>query len=291
MKNRILFSWRCFLVVLSTLAVLQAHSAPVHLVHEAPAMSWLALQTPQPIRRGEYRERLGVRRLDSGKIILNRTKPAIHTFSWGARTMAQCVPYRIDRVVSPHQRSGIGFVRLKGEKGPLAVTVHEVKVSNSDKEFEAELVLDHGIEEVRAFLAFRSAADGTWMMSEKLVALSDVTTAEVTTGLIGILNNPKWIHEKGQRRIRIDDKESVVSAASGKVLESDAAKHLNVDGVLEIRSDKSLRIRYVAAKGYDRGRMTDELCLNSIRGERQWRAGEVVSEYAVTVKCVEAEKP
>jgi len=86
-------------------------------------------------------------------------------------------------------------------------------------------VLDHGIEKARTFLAFRSAADGTWTMNEKLVALSDVTTAEV------------------------------------------------------------------AAKGYDRGRMTDKLCLNSIRGERQWGAGEVISEYAVTMKCVETERP
>ena len=72
--------------------------------------AWLDLQWSDDVP-DESDERRGVRRLDSGKIILHRTPTAIHSVSWGAKVMAQCVPYRADRIVSPDQRNGIGQIR------------------------------------------------------------------------------------------------------------------------------------------------------------------------------------
>lgn len=255
-----------------------------HDMFRSLGLSWLLLQSAETVP-DRFQQRLGVRRLDAGKIILNRTPGVVHTFSWGARCMAQCVPYRLDRIVSPDQRSGIGHVRLKGGKGPLGVAVREARVTSSDDSFTAELVLDHG-RHVRAELRFVSAPDGTWTMREKLVALDDVTTAEIATGLVGVLNDPHWIYETGRREVTIDGKTTIVPACSGKTLQSDAARQVIVDSVLRIDSGAPLHLRYTAATRPERGRATDRLYLNYLGGERAWKKGQVISEFTATTRCL-----
>lgn len=247
------------------------------------AQSWLVLKTADRLERA-FGERRGVRRLDSGKIILRRTPSAIHTFSWGATVMAQCAPYRVDRIVSPHSASGIGHVWLKGRPAPLPTRIDDVKVSNDTDWFTADLVIDHG-EAVRATLQFRSDPDGTWTVREKLVARSDATTDRISTGLVGILNNPGWIHERGRRTIKIDGREEVIPALSGRSLAAAEARSIVIDGVLQIDGARPLRIAYLGAQRPERSRATDEFYLNDIRHQRAWRAGETISEYEVTVRC------
>lgn len=246
--------------------------------------SWLILKTADRIERAP-RDPLGVRRLDSGKIILRRTGSAIHTLSWGTKVMAQCVPYRRDRIVSPHQANGIGHVVTRGGKRPLPTTLRVASVTHGEDWFAGELVVDHG-EAVRASLGFRSNPDGTWTMREKLVALSDVTTAEVATGLIGVLNNPGWVYEAGRRRIRVDGNAQDVPALSGKTIRFDPAREVEIDGALRIHSPLPLRLCYVAAARPERSRATDELYLNHLAGERSWHAGATISEYEATVRCL-----
>jgi hypothetical protein len=116
----------------------------------------------------------GVLRLDAGRIILNRTPTSVHSVSWGARGMAQCVPLRLDRMVSPDQRNGIGSIRLAGGSNPLPVKVIKADVTNGDDWFASTLEVDHGDGLIRAHLEFESRADGVWLMQEELVALKDV---------------------------------------------------------------------------------------------------------------------
>jgi hypothetical protein len=245
--------------------------------------SWLILKTADRIERAPH-DRLGVRRLDSGKIILRRTGSAVHTFSWGAKIMAQCVPYRLDRIVSPHQGNGIGHIVVKGRRGALPTRLRDVNVTQGDDWFAAELSLDHG-EAVRATLHFRSNPDGSWTMREKLVALCDVTTTEVATGLIGILNNPGWVYERGRRRIKFDSRVEEILALSRRAVSVEQAQEIEIDGVLRIRGSLPLRPHYVGAARPDRARATDELYLNYLGGERSWRTGATVSEYEATVRC------
>jgi hypothetical protein len=247
------------------------------------AQTWLALQTakqivdrPQPL--------LGVKRLDSGKIILHRTPNAVHTFSWGPVVMAQCVPWRLDRVVSPHQRNGIGQIQLiKGEF--LPVKVISVEVKDAADGFTADLTVDHG-DAFRAELQFRSHADGTFDIREKLTALRDATTASIGTGLIGVLNNPKWIYETHQRKIRFDEETFEVPSLSGKILKSSGVKRIDVDGALRIDSHKPLAAHYVGVKKIERGRATDRLYLNYLGGEGKWKAGQVVSDFEAKITPV-----
>ncbi len=248
----------------------------------ALSCDWLVLQGAKDVP-DDYSERFGVRRLDAGKVVLHRTPAAVNTFSWGAKVMAQCVPFRLDRIVSPDQRSGLGHIRLAGQKKALPVKLREVKVESGTDGFTARLVVDHGTP-FRAELEFRSASDGTWHAREKLTALADATTAEVATGLVGILNNPEWIYEKGRRRIAIDGPEHLIPAHSGKVLEADSARRISIDSVLVFESPRPLGVRYVGATGPERGRATDRLYLNYLGGKRKWKEGEVLSEYEVTVR-------
>jgi len=196
---------------------------------------------------------------------------------------AQYTPLAVDRLISPHERSGVGTIRLQGQDKVLDVSLVESRVQNDSKSFTADVVLDHG-QAVRAHLRFCSQADGTWTIHEKLVARADVTLAEVATGLIGILNDRRWIYQRGNRQVRIADQPHTVASCSGQVLRAPDAKHLDVDDALHITSERPLCVRYQAASKPIRGRATDELCLNVIEGERHWQTGQTISEFEVAMR-------
>jgi hypothetical protein len=246
------------------------------------ANAWLSLQLAGEIPDAP-RERAGVRRWDSAKIILHRTPEALHTVSWGAKIMAQCVPRRLDRLVSPHERNGLGQVRLASERAALPLRLHSADVREGTNGFEARLTVDHG-QAVRAHLAFRSRADGAFEMEERLVALTNLTTAEIATGLLGVLNNPHWIYERGRRRVTADAESAEVASGCGRRWTWEAVRRIAVDEVLVIRSDAPLRAAYRAAEKAERGRVTDQLILNHREGEHPWTAGETLSDFRVTVQ-------
>ena len=251
------------------------------------ALSWLTIQTADPVR-DEPVTPLGVRRLDSARIILNRTPTAVHTFAWGARTMAQCVPLALDRIVSPHERNGIGYVRLKNGKAALPIRVRSVDVQSDDKGFTADLIVEHGDGLIKAELRFTSQADGTWTMKERLVAEEEIETQQIGTGLIGILNNPNWIYESGKRAVTLDGRTSEVAALSGCVLSSDRVRELDIDSTLTIVSDEPLRVHYQAATSPRRARATDQLVLNWIDGSKRWEPGQVIAEWEARIRCADS---
>lgn len=249
------------------------------------ANAWLSLQLAREIPDAS-RDRTGVRRLNSAKVILHRAPGAIHTVSWGARIMAQCVPYQLDRMVSPDQRNGIGGVRLAHARSALPLHLKHADIREDTNSFEARLTIHHG-QAVRAELRFRSEPDGSFRMSENLVALTNIATAEISTGLIGILNNPTWVYEIGLRRIQVGDQKVEAASGSGRKWAWEGIRRISVDGVYLIESEQSLHVAYVVAKQADRGRFTDQLLLNHLVGNRRWNAGETLSTYRVTVRCVD----
>lgn len=249
------------------------------------ARTWLNLTFLREEPAGVSPQRTGVRRLDNACIVINRTPVAIHTLSWGAKVMAQCVPLRHDRIVSPDQRSGIGQITLQGENKPLPFKLRDAQVQSDETGFSATLVIEHGDGRIASHLSIRSLADGTWKLGERLVALTDVATADIATGLIGILNNPTWVYERGRRDVSIDGVKTEVVAQSGKTITDNDATEIVIDDALVVRSREPLRVRYAAATAPDRGRATDRLYLNAISGRKDWKAGEVISGYDVTVTC------
>jgi hypothetical protein len=247
------------------------------------SMGWLGLHfADRPI--GKDPRRQGVRRFENARMIVSRTPSAVHSLSWGTGVMIQAVPMQKDRLVSPHERSGVGAIKLEGAAGTLPVTLIDAQVSEGKDDFAATLTLHHG-DVVRAGLQVRSNADGSLTIAETLVALRDATTVDIATGLIGVLNDKQWIYERAERRLRIGESTRVIPSGSGEKVRSDAARTLDVDGVLSVESAEPLRVRYLAAREPARSRMTDELAINVIEGRHQWTAGEVISRWEATIRC------
>jgi hypothetical protein len=258
------------------------------------AQAWLTLHfarpadadkpaDPAPCGAGIPACRQGVRRLEHAKIILNRTPTATHTLSWGAHVMAQCVPMRKDRLISPHLSSTVGTIRLKGDDKPLPVTLVDIQLTETTDAFTAELVIDHG-QAVRARLTLESRPDGTLGLREQLTALEDITTAEIATGLIGILNDRRWVYQRGERILTTDDQTHTIPACSGKLIRA-KARTIDIDSSLHITSQSPLRARYQATTQPTRGRTTDELTLNCIEGDHDWKANQTISTYEATIRC------
>ncbi len=293
-------AWMWVLHTLDTLEKMQARSTDGAVFHPGEyffastqsdllrslANAWLSLQLAGEVPNAP-RERIGVRRWDSAQVILHRTPDAIHTVSWGAKVMAQCVPSRLDRVVSPHERNGIGHVRLAGARDALALRVQNAEIRETPDGFDASLTVDHG-NEIRAQLRFRSEPDGSFLMAEKLIALTNVSTAEIATGLVGILNNPHWIYEHARRRVTADDQLIEVASCSRQQWHWEATRRIVVDDVIVVQSDRPLRASYLAADRAERGRVTDQLILNHLPGNRSWTTGETLSDYQVVVRCVKS---
>jgi hypothetical protein len=244
--------------------------------------AWLNLQLVDDVPEG-FRERRGVRHLEAGKIILHRTPAAVHSVSWGAKIMAQCVPFRADRIVSPDQRNGVGHIRIPGRRDPLPLKLRDAKIDSTDDRFTAELLVDHGTQ-VRAKLLFVSRADGSMTIGEELTALTEVTTSQVATGLIGVLNNRRWVYERGKREVRFDDRTLTVPVLSGKPLPVAAAQRVAIDGVFLIEGRKPLALHYAGAAAPDRGRATDRLYLNYQDAERTWKPGQTIAAWEATLR-------
>lgn len=294
-------AWGWVLRTLETLEKMQARSndgavfypgeyyfpSTQHDMLRALGNAWLSVQLADDIPN-VAREFIGVRHWDSAKVMIHRTPQAIHTVSWGAKIMAQCVPYRLDRLVSPQARNGVGYIRLAAGRAALPLKLQNAEIHEEADGFEVSLTVDHG-DAIRAWLQFRSAPDGSFVMEEKLVALKDVASAEIATGLIGVLNNPHWIYERGRRQVEADGEVVEIASGSGRRRHWEAVRRIAVDGVLVIESERPLQLSYAAANRAEDGRVTDQLILNHLPTGGTWTRGETLSDYRVTVRCAESE--
>lgn len=245
------------------------------------AKSWLVFHQLQNVH-SLYHPKLGIRKLESGKILLHRTPHILHTFSWGKKVMAQFVLNREDRLVSPDQRNGVGHIRLHGVKDILPLHIHKVTIQEAKDRFDVNLVLDHGQNKVRAFLQYRSEPDGNFFIHEKLVALDTIQVTEIATGLVGILNNPHWVFECGKRMVVLNEQPYEFQSCREKKMIRECINKITIDNQITINSTRPLRFAYLSATSIHRGRATDKLYLNYIQGNKTYRKGDVISEYEAT---------
>lgn len=251
------------------------------------AQCWLTLRYADGIR-GLWTPPEGVLLLDNGKILLNRFADSIHTLGWGKTIMAQFVPNALDRVVSPDLRNGVGEVAITGGGDPLPLSLQSAEIETRRNGFTADLVYHHG-DAVRAALRAVSNPDGSMEWSETLTALRDIETAFIQTGLIGVLNNPNWIHETGRRAIRFETAAGAAETFTAEALggakrNMDGAAMVNVDGKIVIEAESPLRCAYLGAEKSVRGRATDRLYLNRIDEAREWSAGDVLTRYKAIIR-------
>ncbi len=288
-------AWQLFTNCLDTLEKMQARSnsgqiylpeeyffaSTQHDIFYGLAQVWLHLHCAKNIV-DDYQPKKGVLRLDRGKIILNRTDHAIHTFSWGAKQMAQCLANRRDRIVSPHQHNGLDRVVLKDQNEALSTEIRDVKVTHNDKQFSAQLEIIHGNNQARSALHYQSNPDGVFTINDTLTAMKTITTSEIQAGWIGILNNPKWVYENGQRTLHTENQTFQIEALRGEKVNANA-KQFSIDQTLFFESESPLPLFYQAANQYHRARVTDLLFLNHIKNDKIWVQGDVISEYKVKI--------
>ncbi len=247
------------------------------------AKCWLAFQSGRSIQN-HFTEPRGVLKLDAGEILLHRTPTAAHSVSWGKKIMAQVVPNRLDRIVSPHLRNGFGWIHLKGDDGHLPLSLHDIKVKHQQDKFEVTMKVNHGNNKVRSTFTFISNSDGSAIWKETLTALDDITVKERATGLIGILNNDIWVYENGQRKLKIDDETIFIPSKSGDIIDEEHAQMIVVDDCIKIESKESIPVRYISSENPSRGRVTDLLILNHSTQEQRYKEGESLSSYKFRIE-------
>lgn len=253
----------------------------------ALASAWVHLHFADPAACGVYRPRLGVRYLESARLVIHRTPSVVHTLSSGPVVMATVNLNRPDRLTSPDQRSLLGQIRLSNSREPLAIKLVDCKVQTTQDGFHAILVVNHG-KEIQSQWVVDSHRDGKLALQEKLVALQDCATRVVATGLIAIMNNQNWIFERGERTVRWDDEVAKISAHSGQEVFRSAQQSLTVDDSLQITFDQPVQTLFRGAAGPERGRATDRLYLHVINGERHWQAGDILATWNAVIIPLEA---
>ncbi len=71
-----------------------------------------------------------------------------------------------------------------------------------------------------------------------------------------------WIYEQGRRRVVVDGQGIEVASGCGQPWQWETAGRIKVDDAFEIVSLQALPAAYLAAKGPERGRVTDRIILN-----------------------------
>jgi hypothetical protein len=239
-------------------------------------LSWLSLFYMNNAL-DEFKDRTGVKLLEYGKIILNRTPKAIHSLSWGNKIMFQSVTNNYDRIFDSDMQNGIGYIILKGQAKTLPVTLgNDFKLKINGRQFVAEFSVNHGYE-ITAYYTLKSFVN-RMEVSEKLISNTDIETQTIATSFYGILNNKNWIYEDGQRIIRNDTGNSYTFLSGQGKHESFSTNEINIDGSVLFRSDKKMNVSYISETKIYRSRITDRLILNHVEGERSWTKGQVISQ-------------
>ncbi|MDI3322414.1 hypothetical protein [Pinibacter soli] len=241
------------------------------------AQAWLELQFAQKELRPAL-QKTGINYFVDGKILINRTKNAFHSISWGEKIMIQLMPLAKDHIISPDQRNGIGSISVNDTL--QRVVLKSVDVKETKNSFVVNMVVQHG-KYIQADIRCESDADGQLTIREKLTALKDCSTNSVGTLSFGILNNPNWVYEKGSRTLKLDSQESNVKAASGQIYQA-VAKSVKVDQ-LNFDMGAPSNVVYKAATKLQASRYTDVLVLNAIQGKHEWKQGAVLSENTVSI--------
>lgn len=247
------------------------------------AISWLSLHYINK-KQDDFSEKKGVKILEAGKIVLNRSAKAIQSLSWGRAIMFQCVANSYDRVFDSSTENGRGYIILKDESKPLAVSLSgDIKLNSTKKSFTAEFTINHGGKVAAQYII--KSHKNKMRVFEKLVALDDITTKTIATSFYGVLNNKNWVYETGVRDIKLDNNKTLSFIAGKNEAKEIPSKKIVISNSVSITSKKVLNAKYEQAKEFYRSRLTDKLILNYLPLEKRFTKGSVLTqtEYEITV--------
>lgn len=256
-------------------------SAQAHLGYYL-SMAWRALMWADA-PEGRFGGVRGAKHFPDGKFFVRRTGRAVHTVSWGRKLMIQALADAADPIVGPDWHNGIGTVRLKGSAKPLPVRLADFGVEGKKGAGTCRFrfIVMHG-DAVKAEIAVESRPDGSLTVEERLTALKRITTEEIATLSLGILNHPAWIYEKGERRLENAGVETPIPALSGKSVAL-RGKSLSVDRRLRITCREEIAGSYAGARKWAGSKVIDKIILNHRKGSEQWEPGSVISFQSATI--------
>lgn len=250
------------------------------------ADTWKMLMLAKPVTEAQPRPTVA-KIYPDGKFFIRKTGTAVHTVAWGKKIQFQALSQSKDPLVAPDWQNGVGFIRLKGEKRSLPLKLKGVEIDTLAVGYTFRLHVEHG-DAVRADYTVTSLENGDLQISEKLVAMRDVTTEAIETQTIGILNHQGWIEEKGYRMLSNEGTEVCMESMSG-VRRAVQGKEVSVDHRLTVRSEKPLQGSYTCTDQWKASKQLDRLVLNEQNGEHSWRRGEVIHENTVTLSYTAAD--
>ncbi|WP_407478129.1 hypothetical protein [Elizabethkingia anophelis] len=222
----------------------------------------------------------GVTHFVDGQFIINRTKKAFHSISWGEKIMLQLMStVTNDHIMSPYTHNGIGGITVQNTIQPVTLKSMEI-ISKSPLSFKVQLVINHG-KYAEATILCESTDGGKLIITESLKALQNFTSDTIHTLEFGILNNPNWVYETGNRRLQIGEKLFTASSGTGKIFTA-TGKNISVDK-LSFKLNNNYPILYKIADKIDNSRFTDIIILNYIQGVHQWKSGEIISLRKVAI--------
>lgn len=245
------------------------------------AQAWQTLHYAQNVV-DDYTPKVGVKHFENGKILLNKSKAFLHSLSYGNKIMFLPTLNARDRVFDSHQGSGIGKIRLKGEKESLPVSLKDIKVEDTPTSYKVEMLVGHS-DVVEARYEIKAWADRL-EVKEVLTAMKDCDIDYLSTSEFGILNNKHWIREKGYRSLTCDGTHRC-EALSGKVFNIGTHPEFSIDNVFfKLNRSNKFTAKYIGASQYKHARATDVLSLNYQDTPVSFTKGKVISELCYSIK-------
>ncbi|WP_299234653.1 hypothetical protein [uncultured Bacteroides sp.] len=245
---------------------------------------WKMLMLASPLKELEPDNNVS-RMYPNGKFYIRRLKNSVHSIAWGKRIQIQSMSWSKDPIMAPDWKNCIGNVRLQGDKKSLPVELRSIYIDTLSNSIKFKIEVLHG-KSILSNLNVSSNDNGELIISEKLQALADVKTEEISTLSFGILNHPHWIEEKGYRTVKNNNKEFRFSSLSGND-ELLSGTQITIDDRMSISTLKPVNGIYICAKEWFRSKVFDYLILNRIKGSYSWKKGDVISENTVKLKYAE----
>lgn len=242
--------------------------------------TWKMLMLAKPVQESKPAEKLS-KIYPDGKFFIRRTPNAVHSISWGEKIQIQVMDWNKDPLMAPVWNSGIGYIRLADEKKNLPVKLKSIRVDTLTNSIQFKMQVHHG-DAIAADYEIISHENGKLMIKEKLTALRNIHTENISTLLFGILNHPSWIEENGKHLLKNNSNLHYIKSLSGESINLHG-KTVKIDERLIIKSKNQIKGVYEVANSWNESKIFDRIILNNITELSNWNKNDIISENDVTL--------
>ena len=271
--------------------VATTHAIPAELHADAYLLMRELGEGPPPVEADQlWKDLAGKYVFAAGKFAVLRTPRSIATFSWGRVVMGMAMPLRKDLLLTPNERSLIGIVQMPGAKRDTP-RARKIVLGQDPGELTVTGILDRGAGAVEQRFAFVALNDGTTVYADVLNAAGFAKPATIDLGVLGVLNEPRWVYHDGQRTLRYEGGEKIFHAADAEKGESldFSSPWCNLDGLGIVCLKTAGHQVYTPKPSMTRGRLEQMFCLNHVTSPAATSAAD--APFASTVLVLYPDQP